>query len=218
MKNFKVVSPYKSSPDQVKVIDSLIAGVNSGKRLQTLMGVTGSGKTYSMAKIIESVNKPALVLTHNKTLAAQLFREFSEFFPDNAVEYFVSYYDYYQPEAYVVSSDLYIEKDASINDEIDRLRLKATSSLLERKDVIVVSSVSCIYGLGKPENFEKSHIVIRTGQEVERDSLLRKLIAVHYERNDIAFTRGMFKVKGDIVDIYPAYLKNEAFRIEFFGD
>ena len=218
MKNFKVVSPYKSSPDQVKVIDSLIAGVNSGKRLQTLMGVTGSGKTYSMAKIIESVNKPALVLTHNKTLAAQLFREFSEFFPENAVEYFVSYYDYYQPEAYVVSSDLYIEKDASINDEIDRLRLKATSSLLERKDVIVVSSVSCIYGLGKPENFEKSHIVIRTGQEVERDSLLRKLIAVHYERNDISFTRGMFKVKGDIVDIYPAYLKNEAFRIEFFGD
>jgi excinuclease ABC subunit B len=218
MEKFKVVSPYKSSPDQIKVIDSLVDGINSGKRLQTLMGVTGSGKTYSMAKIIESVNKPALVLTHNKTLAAQLFREFSEFFPDNAVEYFVSYYDYYQPEAYVVSSDLYIEKDASINDEIDRLRLKATSSLLERKDVIVVSSVSCIYGLGKPENFEKSHIVIRKGQEVGRDSLLRKLIAVHYDRNDIAFTRGMFKVKGDIVDIYPAYLKNEAFRIEFFGD
>jgi len=218
MKNFKVVSPYKSSPDQIKVIDSLVEGVNSGKRLQTLMGVTGSGKTYSMAKIIEAVKKPALVLTHNKTLAAQLFREFSEFFPDNAVEYFVSYYDYYQPEAYVVSSDLYIEKDASINDEIDRLRLKASSSLLERKDVIVVSSVSCIYGLGRPENFEKSHIVIRTGQEMARDSLLRKLIAVHYERNDIAFTRGMFKVKGDIVDIYPAYLKQEAFRIEFFGD
>lgn len=218
MKKFKVVSPYKSSPDQVKVINSLVEGVKSGKRLQTLMGVTGSGKTYSMAKIIESVNKPALVLTHNKTLAAQLFREFSEFFPDNAVEYFVSYYDYYQPEAYVVSSDLYIEKDASINDEIDRLRLKASSSLLERKDVVVVSSVSCIYGLGRPENFEKSHIVIRQGQEVARDSLLRKLIAVHYERNDIAFTRGMFKVKGDIVDIYPAYLKNEAFRIEFFGD
>lgn len=218
MKKFKVVSPYKSSPDQVKVINSLADGVKSGKRLQTLMGVTGSGKTYSMAKIIESVNKPALVLTHNKTLAAQLFREFCEFFPDNAVEYFVSYYDYYQPEAYVVSSDLYIEKDASINDEIDRLRLKASSSLLERKDVVVVSSVSCIYGLGRPENFEKSHIVIRQGQEVARDSLLRKLIAVHYERNDIAFTRGMFKVKGDIVDIYPAYLKNEAFRIEFFGD
>ncbi len=218
MKKFKVVSPYKSSPDQIKVIDSLVNGINTGKRLQTLMGVTGSGKTYSMAKIIESVNKPTLVLTHNKTLAAQLFREFSEFFPDNAVEYFVSYYDYYQPEAYVVSSDLYIEKDASINDEIDRLRLKATSSLLERKDVVVVSSVSCIYGLGKPENFEKSHIVIKPGQEVERDTLLRKLIAIQYERNDIAFTRGMFKVKGDIVDIYPAYLKQEAFRIEFFGD
>ena len=218
MKKFKVVSPYKSSPDQIKVIDSLVEGINSGKRFQTFMGVTGSGKTYSMAKIIESVNKPALVLTHNKTLAAQLFREFSEFFPDNAVEYFVSYYDYYQPEAYVVSSDLYIEKDSSINDEIDRLRLKATSSLLERKDVVVVSSVSCIYGLGRPENFEKSHIVIRKGQEMGRDSLLRKLIAVHYERNDIAFTRGMFKVKGDIVDIYPAYLKQEAFRMEFFGD
>jgi len=218
MKKFKVVSTYKSSPDQVKVINSLVDGVISGKRLQTLMGVTGSGKTYSMAKIIESLNKPALVLTHNKTLAAQLFREFSEFFPDNAVEYFVSYYDYYQPEAYVVSSDLYIEKDASINDEIDRLRLKATSSLLERRDVVVVSSVSCIYGLGRPENFEKSHIVIRKEQEVGRDSLIRKLIAVHYERNDIAFTRGMFRVKGDIVDIYPAYLKQEAFRIEFFGD
>lgn len=218
MKKFKVVSTYKSSPDQVKVINSLVDGVNSGKKLQTLMGVTGSGKTYSMAKIIESLNKPALVLTHNKTLAAQLFREFSEFFPDNAVEYFVSYYDYYQPEAYVVSSDLYIEKDASINDEIDRLRLKATSSLLERRDVVVVSSVSCIYGLGKPENFEKSHIVIRKGQEVGRDLLIRKLIDVHYDRNDIAFTRGMFRVKGDILDIYPAYLKQEAFRVEFFGD
>ncbi len=218
MKKFKVVSPYKSSIDQSRVIGSLVDGINSGKRLQTLMGVTGSGKTYSMAKIIESVNKPALVLTHNKTLAAQLFREFTEFFPDNAVEYFVSYYDYYQPEAYVVSSDLYIEKDSSINDEIDRLRLKASSSLLERRDVVVVSSVSCIYGLGRPENFEKSHIVIRKGQEMGRDDLLRKLIAVHYERNDIAFTRGMFKVKGDIVDIYPAYLKQEAFRVEFYGD
>ncbi len=218
MNKFKVVSPYKSSPDQIKVIDSLVKGINSGNKFQTLMGVTGSGKTYSMARIIESVNKPSLVLTHNKTLAAQLFREFSEFFPDNAVEYFVSYYDYYQPEAYVVSSDLYIEKDASINDEIDRLRLKASSSLLERRDVVVVSSVSCIYGLGRPENFEKSHIVIRKGQEIVRDDLLRKLIAIHYDRNDIAFTRGMFKVKGDIIDIYPAYLKQEAFRIELFGD
>jgi len=171
-----------------------------------------------MAKIIESINRPALVLTHNKTLAAQLYREFSEFFPENAVEYFVSYYDYYQPEAYVVSSDLYIEKDASINDEIDRLRLKASSSLLERKDVIVVSSVSCIYGLGRPENFEKHHIVLKRGQEPGRDNLLRKLIAVHYERNDFSFLRGMFRVKGDIVDIYPAYLKQEAYRVEFFGD
>jgi len=218
MKKFKVISPYKTSPDQMKVIDSIVSGIDSGQKYQTLMGVTGSGKTFSMAKIIEAVKKPALVLTHNKTLAAQLFREFSEFFPENAVEYFVSYYDYYQPEAYVVSSDLYIEKDSSINDEIDRLRLKATSSLLERKDVVVVSSVSCIYGLGRPENFEKSHIVIRRGREVGRDSLLRKLITVHYERNDTAFNRGMFRVKGDIVDIYPAYLKQEAFRIEFFGD
>ncbi|MCL2154233.1 MAG: excinuclease ABC subunit UvrB [Leptospirales bacterium] len=218
MEKFKVISPYKSSVEQIKVVDSIVEGINSGKRLQTLLGVTGSGKTYSMAKIIESVNKPALVLTHNKTLAAQLFREFTEFFPNNAVEYFVSYYDYYQPEAYVVSSDIYIEKDVSINDEIDRLRLKAASSLIERRDVVVVSSVSCIYGLGKPENFEKSHIVIRKGQDIDRDQLLKKLISAHYERNDIAFTRGMFKVKGDIIDIYPAYLKQEAFRIELFGD
>jgi excinuclease ABC subunit B len=218
MKKFKVVSPYKPSADQFRAIQGLVAGINEGKKFQTLLGVTGSGKTFSMAKVIEAVNKPALVLTHNKTLAAQLFREFKEFFPENAVEYFVSYYDYYQPEAYVVSSDLYIEKDSSINDEIDRLRLKASSSLLERRDVVVVSSVSCIYGLGRPENFEKAHLVLKTGQDFGRDDLLRKLVAVHYERNDIAFTRGMFRVKGDIVDIYPAYLKQEAFRIEFFGD
>ncbi len=218
MKKFKVVSPYKPSTDQFRAIQGLVEGLNEGKKFQTLLGVTGSGKTFSMAKVIEAVNKPALVLTHNKTLAAQLFREFKEFFPENAVEYFVSYYDYYQPEAYVVSSDLYIEKDSSINDEIDRLRLKASSSLLERRDVVVVSSVSCIYGLGRPENFEKAHLVLKTGQDFGRDVLLRKLVAVHYERNDIAFTRGMFRVKGDIVDIYPAYLKQEAFRIEFFGD
>jgi len=218
MKKFKVVSPYKPSSDQFRAIQGLVEGIKDGKKFQTLLGVTGSGKTFSMAKIIEAVNKPALVLTHNKTLAAQLFREFKEFFPENAVEYFVSYYDYYQPEAYVVSSDLYIEKDSSINDEIDRLRLKASSSLLERRDVVVVSSVSCIYGLGRPENFEKAHLVLKTGQDFGRDVLLRKLVAVHYERNDIAFTRGMFRVKGDIVDIYPAYLKQEAFRIEFFGD
>lgn len=218
MNRFKLVSSYKPSEDQGKAISGLVDGINSKIKYQTLLGVTGSGKTFTMAKIIESVNKPALVLTHNKTLAAQLYREFREFFPDNAVEYFVSYYDYYQPEAYVVSSDLYIEKDASINDEIDRLRLKASSSILERKDVIVVSSVSCIYGLGRPENFEKYHIVLKVGQEPGRDNLLRKLIAVHYERNDLSFLRGMFRVKGDIVDIYPAYLKQEAYRIEFFGD
>ncbi|NLV69070.1 MAG: excinuclease ABC subunit UvrB, partial [Spirochaetes bacterium] len=218
MDKFRLVSSYKPSEDQQKAIEGLVSGIHSGIKYQTLLGVTGSGKTFTMAKIIESINRPALVLTHNKTLAAQLYREFSEFFPENAVEYFVSYYDYYQPEAYVVSSDLYIEKDASINDEIDRLRLKASSSLLERKDVIVVSSVSCIYGLGRPENFEKHHIVLKRGQEPGRDNLLRKLIAVHYERNDFSFLRGMFRVKGDIVDIYPAYLKQEAYRVEFFGD
>ncbi|MCL1865748.1 MAG: excinuclease ABC subunit UvrB [Spirochaetes bacterium] len=218
MEKFKVISPYKSSTEQIKVVESIVEGINSGNHFQTLLGVTGSGKTYSMAKIIESVNKPALVLTHNKTLAAQLYREFTEFLPNNAVEYFVSYYDYYQPEAYVVSSDIYIEKDVSINDEIDRLRLKATSSLLERRDVVVVSSVSCIYGLGKPENFEKSHIVLRKNQYADRDLLLKRLISIHYERNDIAFTRGMFKVKGDTIDIYPAYLRQMAYRIELFGD
>jgi excinuclease ABC subunit B len=218
MDKFRLVSSYKPSADQQKAIESLISGIHSGTKYQTLLGVTGSGKTFTMAKIIESINWPALVLTHNKTLAAQLYREFREFFPENAVEYFVSYYDYYQPEAYVVSSDLYIEKDASINDEIDRLRLKASSSLLERKDVIVVSSVSCIYGLGRPEDFDKHHIVLKRGQEPGRDNLLRRLIAVHYERNDFSFLRGMFRVRGDIVDIYPAYLKQEAYRIEFFGD
>jgi len=218
MNKFKVVSPYKLSRDQERAVKGLSQGIEQGNKLQTLLGVTGSGKTFTMAKIIESVNKPALILTHNKTLAAQLYREFKEFFPENAVEYFVSYYDYYQPEAYVVSSDLYIEKDSSVNDEIDRLRLKATSSIIERNDVIVVSSVSCIYGLGRPEDFEKSHIVLKPGQEYGRDNLLRKLVSVYYERNDISFTRGMFRVRGDIVDVYPAYLKQEAFRIEFFGD
>ncbi len=218
MGKFRVVSPYKLSRDQERAVAGLTDGIMKGNRLQTLLGVTGSGKTFTMAKIIEAVNKPALILTHNKTLAAQLYREFKEFFPENAVEYFVSYYDYYQPEAYVVSSDLYIEKDSSVNDEIDRLRLKASSSIIERDDVIVVSSVSCIYGLGRPEDFEKSHIVLKRGQEYGRDNLLRKLVSVYYERNDISFTRGMFRVRGDIVDVYPAYLKQEAFRVEFFGD
>jgi excinuclease ABC subunit B len=218
MPEFKVISRFKPSGDQADAIKGLIKGVKRGDKFQTLLGVTGSGKTFTMAKVIEEVQKPTLVLTHNKTLAAQLYREFSEFFPENAVEYFVSYYDYYQPEAYVVSSDLYIEKDASINDEIDRLRLKATSSILERKDVIVVSSVSCIYGLGTPDEFDRSHIRIRTGETIERDELLRRLVSIYYERNNISFIRGTFRARGDVVEIYPAYLQREAFRIGFFGD
>ncbi len=218
MPDFKLVSRYKPSGDQAKAIAGLVGGLTQGLKFQTLLGVTGSGKTYTMAKIIESVRKPTLVLTHNKTLAAQLYREFSEFFPDNAVEYFVSYYDYYQPEAYVVSSDLYIEKDASINDEIDRLRLKATSSILEREDVIVVSSVSCIYGLGTPDDFDRKQIRLHAGETVDRDDLLRRLVSIYYERNNISFLRGNFRVRGDVVEVFPAYLTREAFRIEFFGD
>jgi len=218
MPQFKVISSYSPSGDQDQAIDRLAKGILAGERCQTLLGVTGSGKTFTMAKVMERVQKPSLVLTHNKTLAAQLYREFTEYFPDNAVEYFVSYYDYYQPEAYVVSSDLYIEKDSSVNDEIDRLRLKATSSILERKDVIVVSSVSCIYGLGSPGEFERFHIRIRRGDQLDRDELLRKLVSIHYERNDMSFVRGTFRVRGDTVEVYPAYLKQEAFRVEFFGD
>ncbi|MBN2041137.1 MAG: excinuclease ABC subunit UvrB [Spirochaetes bacterium] len=217
MGQFKVKSPFIPSRDQEKAIEALAKGVESGMKFQTLLGVTGSGKTYTMAKVIEKVRKPALVLTHNKTLAAQLYREFSEFFPDNAVEYFVSYYDYYQPEAYVASQDLYIEKDASINDEIDRLRLKATSSILDRKDVIVVSSVSCIYGLGTPEEFESRQVGFKQGELRDRDDILRRLVDIYYERNDFSFVRGTFRVKGDIVEIFPAYLQ-DAYRIEFFGD
>ena len=218
MPEFRLISHFTASGDQKRAIEEISKGINAGEKYQTLLGVTGSGKTFTMARVIEKVNMPTLVLTHNKTLAAQLYREFSEFFPENAVEYFVSYYDYYQPEAYVVSSDLYIEKDASINDEIDRLRLKATSSILERNDVIVVSSVSCIYGLGTPDNFEKSHIRVSTGDMMDRDDFLRTLVSIYYERNDISFTRGTFRVRGDRVEVYPAYLHQEAFRIEFFGD
>jgi excinuclease ABC subunit B len=218
MPGFRIVSSFKTSDDQERAARELADGIRGDLKFQCLLGVTGSGKTFTMAKIIEAVQKPTLVLTHNKTLAAQLYREFKEFFPDNAVEYFVSYYDYYQPEAYVVSSDLYIEKDASINDEIDRLRLKATSSIVERKDVIVVSSVSCIYGLGTPEDFEKSHISLRTGGEMDRDDFLRRLVSIYYERNDIAFERGIFRVRGDSVEVYPAYLRDEAYRVEFSGE
>jgi excinuclease ABC subunit B len=217
MPEFSLKSRFKPSGDQEKAIDHLVKGIESNFKFQTLLGVTGSGKTFTMAKVIENIKKPTIVLTHNKTLAAQLYREFKEFFPDNAVEYFVSYYDYYQPEAYVVSQDLYIEKDASINDEIDRLRLKATSSLIEREDVIVVSSVSCIYGLGNPEDFERLHIRMRTGEAIDRDELLHRLISIYYERSNYEFTRGVFRVRGDTVEIFPAYLK-DAVRIEFFGD
>jgi excinuclease ABC subunit B len=218
MPQFKVISPYKPAGDQVSAIEKLTEGVEKGEKFQTLLGVTGSGKTFTMAKVVENVQKPTIVITHNKTLAAQLYREFKEFFPDNAVEYFVSYYDYYQPEAYVAAKDLYIEKDSSINDEIDRLRLMASSSILERRDVIVVSSVSCIYGLGSPEKYEEKHLHLYAGLEMDRDELLRRLIVIHYNRNDIAFERGSFRVRGDTVEIYLAYKQLEAVRVEFFGD
>ena len=215
---FEVVSEYVPSGDQPKAIEALASGIELGFEEQTLLGVTGSGKTYTMAKVIEQVQRPTLVLAHNKTLAAQLCSEFREFFPKNAVEYFVSYYDYYQPEAYIASTDTYIEKDASVNDEIDRLRLSATASLLERRDVIVVASVSCIYGLGEPEDFASMMVSLRVGGALERDELLKKLVAIRYERNDVAFERNMFRVRGDTVDIWPAYWKDTAIRVEFFGE
>ena len=218
MPDFKVVSPYEPSGDQPEAIAALAEGVENGLREQVLMGVTGSGKTYTMAKVIEKVQRPTLVLAHNKTLAAQLCEEFREFFPDNAVEYFVSYYDYYQPEAYIPHTDTYIEKDASTNEEIDRLRLSATCALLERRDVIVVASVSCIYGLGEPDDFAKMMISLRQGMTLDRDELLRRLVEIRYERNDVAFGRNMFRVRGDTVELYPAYYKDRAIRVEFFGD
>lgn len=218
MAEFKVVSEYEPSGDQPKAIEELSRGIELGFEEQTLLGVTGSGKTYTMAKIIEKVQRPTLVLAHNKTLAAQLCAEFREFFPDNAVEYFVSYYDYYQPEAYIAHTDTYIEKDSSINDEIERLRHSATASLFERNDVIVVASVSCIYGLGDPIDYANMVISLRVGQTRDRDELLKKLVEIRYERNDMAFDRNMFRVRGDTVEIYPAYAKDYAVRVEFFGD
>ena len=218
MPPFKVKSEYEPAGDQPQAIEKLAEGIENGLREQVLLGVTGSGKTYTMAKVIEKVQRPTLVLAHNKTLAAQLCEEFREFFPDNAVEYFVSYYDYYQPEAYIPHTDTYIEKDASTNEEIDRLRLSATCALLERRDVIVVSSVSCIYGLGEPEDFARMMISLRVGQTMDRDELLRRLVEDRYERNDIAFERNMFRVRGDTVELYPAYYKDRAVRVEFFGD
>lgn len=214
MRPFKVVSDYEPAGDQGQAIDTLAAGILAGDRFQTLRGVTGSGKTFSMAKIIEKVQRPTLVISHNKTLAAQLYREFKGFFPNNAVEYFVSYYDYYQPEAYVPARDLYIEKDASINEEIDRLRLSATFSLMERNDVIVVSTVSCIYGLGLPESYRDLRVHVEKGTVIDPDELKRKLVTLQYERNDAVLERGRFRSRGDVLEIFPAYLE-EAYRIEF---
>lgn len=218
MNKFKIHSKFKPMGDQPKAIDSLTGGIEEGREFQTLLGVTGSGKTYTMANIIERVQKPTIVLAHNKTLAAQLCSEFKEFFPNNIVEYFVSYYDYYQPEAYVASTDTFIEKDASINDEIDKLRHAATSALLERRDVIIVASVSCIYGLGNPEEYKKLTISLRPGMEKDRYEIIRKLIDIQYERNDIDFSRGTFRVRGDSLDIVPSSSSNNGIRIEFFGD
>ena len=218
MDKFKLVSPYQPTGDQPEAIDGLVAGIENGIDEQVLLGVTGSGKTFTMANVIARVNRPTLILAHNKTLAAQLCSEFKEFFPENAVEYFVSYYDYYQPEAYIPHTDTFIEKDCSINDEIERLRHSATSSLFERRDVIVVSSVSCIYGLGDPIDYANMVISLRPGQTRDFDELLRKLIEIRYERNDIAFERNMFRVRGDTVEIFPAYSNDKAIRVEFFGD
>ena len=218
MPEFQVVSEFQPSGDQPQAIDALARGIENGLKEQVLLGVTGSGKTYTMAKVIEAVQRPTLVLAHNKTLAAQLCAEFKEFFPNNAVEYFVSYYDYYQPEAYIPHTDTYIAKDAATNEEIDRLRLSATCALLERRDVIVVSSVSCIYGLGEPDDFAQMVVSLRVGAQWDRDELLRRLVEIRYERNDIAFERNMFRVRGDTVELYPAYYKDHAIRVEFFGD
>ena len=218
MPEFQVVSEYEPAGDQPEAIAALAKGICSGLDEQVLLGVTGSGKTYTMAKVIEKLNRPALVLAHNKTLAAQLCAEFREFFPNNAVEYFVSYYDYYQPEAYIPHTDTFIEKDASINDEIERLRHSATASLFERRDVIVVASVSCIYGLGDPIDYSSMVVSLRPGMEKKRDDLLRKLVEIRYERNDIAFERNMFRVRGDTVEIFPVYSQDKAIRVEFFGD
>ncbi len=218
MAEFKIVSDYKPTGDQPEAIEKLVKGFNEGKKFQTLLGVTGSGKTFTMANIIEKLQRPTLVIAHNKTLAAQLYNEFKEFFPNNAVEYFVSYYDYYQPEAYVPSTDTYIEKDSSINDEIDKLRHSATAALLERRDVLIVASVSCIYGLGDPEDYKELMISLRPGMEKDRDDVIRKLIEIQYDRNDMDFQRGTFRVRGDVLEIIPADKSESAIRIDFFGD
>ncbi|MDX9780492.1 MAG: excinuclease ABC subunit UvrB [Candidatus Neomarinimicrobiota bacterium] len=216
-KALKVQSSYQPAGDQPEAIRSLVEGIRRGEQYQTLLGITGSGKTYTMAKVIEAVQKPTLIISHNKTLAAQLYGEFKSFFPDNAVEYFISYYDYYQPEAYIATTDTYIEKDSDINDEIEKLRLKATSSLLGRRDVIVIASVSCIFGLGSPEDYENQIIVLRKGDTIKRKELFAKLVYIHYTRNDISFSRSTFRVRGDSIEIYPAY-EDQSIRLEFWGD
>ena len=218
MNEFKLKAPYEPTGDQPQAIAELVKGFKEGNQCQTLLGVTGSGKTFTMANVIQQLQKPTLVIAHNKTLAAQLYGEFKEMFPDNAVEYFVSYYDYYQPEAYVPSSDTYIAKDSSVNEEIDKLRLSATAALIERRDVIVIASVSCIYGLGEPENFEQMMVSLRPGMEKDRDEVLRQLIDIQYDRNDMDFKRGTFRVRGDTVEIVPADRGDTAIRVDFFGD
>src|SRR4051794_20423308 len=217
MPDFQVVSPFAPQGDQPQAIDKLVAGVRQGKKFQNLMGVTGSGKTFTMAHSIARINRPTLVISHNKTLAAQLYEEFKELFPHNAVGYFVSYYDYYQPEAYIPQRDIYIEKDASRNDDLDRLRLAATSNLVSRNDVLIVASVSCIFGLGSPIDYKKSVVPVRVGEQTDRDDLLRRFIDLQYGRNDIDFKRSTFRVRGDVVEIHPSY-EEFAYRIEFFGD
>lgn len=218
MDKFELISEFKPQGDQPQAIEKLVDGLNSGKKMQTLLGVTGSGKTFTMANVIAAVNKPTIVLAHNKTLAAQLCSEFKEFFPNNAVEFFVSYYDYYQPEAYIPQTDTFIEKDASINDEIDKLRHSATAALLERRDVIIVASVSCIYGLGDPEDYKNQILSLRVGMEKDRDEILAKLVEIQYERNDVNFVRNKFRVRGDVVEIFPSNDNENAIRVEFFGD
>jgi excinuclease ABC subunit B len=217
-KRFEINSQFKPAGDQPKAIEGLVEGVKKGERHQTLLGVTGSGKTFTMANVIAELNIPALVLAPNKTLAAQLFAEFKELFPQNAVEYFVSYYDYYQPEAYIPSTDTFIEKDSAINEQIDRMRHAATHSLFERRDVIIVASVSCIYGLGSPEAYEGLLIRLEKNMDLRRDRFLRELVRIQYRRNDVDFHRGTFRVRGDVVDVLPPYEEEKAIRIEFFGD
>jgi len=217
MDHFKLQSAFKPVTEQTEAVNKLVKNINTGQKSQVLLGVTGSGKTFTLANVIEKINRPTLVISHNKTLAAQLYSEFKEFFPESAVEYFVSYYDYYQPEAYIPQTDVFIEKDASINDRLDRLRLAASTSLMTRRDVIIVASVSCIYNLGSPDDYKEFLLYLNVGQVIERDDVLKNLIDIQYERSDMDFRRGSFRVRGDVVEIYPAY-RQDGLRIEFFGD